>query len=136
MGIIIAMTLLSVLLIFCIVELWLLTECNITYCIVCGVATLIMIIVLICAWGNIFTCATPHTNQENITRYIELLEKVESAQDSTDSKYLESLYKEVAEWNEEYTTYQERIGNTRDGYRYPADRYEGCDTIDFWQSIR
>lgn len=96
----------------------------------------VMIGLLALMWATPFMPATAYTNEENIARYEALIEKVEYVHDNPNSPYIEELYKEVEAWNEEYNNYQSNIGNWFKGCRYPADRYVGCDEIDFWEAIR
>lgn len=135
MGFIIFLIVATLLMIFFIADLW----CSIYtdyigHVILATVMTLIGISVLIIAWFSVFTPATPYTNEENISRYEALIDKVEDIDENTPATEIEKIYNEVAEWNEEYTEYQSNIGGFR-STKYPANRYIGCDEINFWEVV-
>lgn len=107
---------------------------NIRYTVSSIGMTLVCITILIAAWFSIFIPATPYSNEENISRYKILIDKVEDIDENTPVAEIEKIYNEVAKWNEEYTKYQSSIGGLKNT-RYPADRYVGCDEINFWEMI-
>ena len=96
---------------------------------------LILFIIAI-MWTFPFTPATPYSNEENIARYEILKERLDYIKDNPNSPYFDELYNEIKDWNAEYTHYQSMIGNIFDKYCYPADRYEGCSEINFWEEIK
>lgn len=136
MGFIIFLTIATLFVIFALVGLWFCStrSDNIGYIVLSIVMTLISISVLVAAWFSVFTPATPYTNEENIARYEALINKVESIDENTSAAEIEKIYNEVAEWNEEYTEYQSGIGGLK-STKYPADRYIGCDEINFWEVV-
>ena len=135
MGFIIFLIVATLLMIFLIASLWssIYTD-YIGHVILATVVTFISIGVLIAAWFSVFTPATPYTNEENIFRYETLINKIESIDENTPATEIEKIYNEVAEWNEEYTEYQSNISGFR-STKYPADRYIGCDEINFWEVV-
>lgn len=136
MGSIIFLAVMSLLLIITVIGLWCAIDKYIASQVVLSVfLTIIALGVLIFAWFSVFTPATPYTNEENIARYETLIEKVENINENTPASEMEKIYNEVEEWNKEYTEYQSNIGGFK-GTKYPADRYVGCDEINFWESIK
>ena len=87
-------------------------------------------------WFAAFKPAIPYTNEQNITRYEELMEKVEYGHNNPDSPFMEALYEEIDEWNEEYNEYHNKVGNWWDGIKYPEGLYDGCSEIDFWEMYK
>ena len=136
MGFIIILTLLTLLGIFILIGLWsVIDKYIIVQIILAIILTLSMLGTFVFAWFSVFTPATPYTNEENIARYETLIEKVENIDENTPASEMEKIYNEVEEWNKEYVEYQSNIGGFK-GTRYPADRYIGCNKINFWESIK
>lgn len=135
MGFIIFLIVATLLMTFTVLSLWVSIDKNyISHYILAMFVTFISMGILIGAWISAFVPMTPYTNEENIVRYEALVDKVESIDENTPAIEIEKIYNEVAEWNEEYTEYQSNV----DGFRstkYPADRYVGCDEINFWEVI-
>lgn len=136
MGFLIFLVVMSLLLIIMLIGLWCAIDKYIISQIILSVfSTILSLGVLIFAWFSVFTPATPYTNEENIARYETLIEKVENIDENTPASEMEKIYNEVEEWNEEYAEYQNNIGGFT-STRYPADRYVGCNEINFWESIK
>lgn len=135
MGFIIVLAILTLLIVFALVGLWFSIDTDIFSQVVLAIVMSFMSsCILVLAWFSVFTPATPYTNEENIFRYETLIEKVENIDENTSVTEIEKIYNEVAEWNEEYTEYQSNIDGFR-STRYPADRYIGCDKINFWEAV-
>lgn len=98
--------------------------------------SIISITVVVLMWFAAFEPAIPYTNEQNIVRYEELLEKVEYGHNNPDSPFMETLYAEIDEWNKEYNDYQNKVGNWWNGIRYPEGLYDGCSEIDFWEMYK
>jgi hypothetical protein len=135
MGFIIFLIVATLLMIFTVLSLWVSIDKNyINHNVLAIVVTLISFGILIGTWISVFIPMTPYTNEENISRYEALIDKVEDIDENTPATEIEKIYNEVAEWNEEYTEYQSNIGGFR-STKYPADRYIGCDEINFWEVV-
>lgn len=136
MEFIIILAIATLFIVFALVFLWFksIRIDNIRYTVSSIGMTLVCITILIAAWFSIFIPATPYSNKENISRYKILIDKVEDIDENTPATEIEKIYNEVAEWNEEYTKYQNGIGGLK-SIKYPADRYIGCDEINFWEVV-
>ena len=103
-----------------------------------GCAFLYLIPAIIVIIILIFNICEPAPNSdpiENYSEYCNLMLAIEDMAENPDSVTSKIVQEQVNNWNEKYDEYMDRVGNAWDGRKYPAEAFEGCSRIDYWEEI-
>lgn len=103
-----------------------------------GSAFLYLVPTAIIIMASIFMMCEPAPNsnpRENYSEYCNLMLVIEDVADNPDSATSKIVQEQVNDWNEKYDTYMDRVGNAWNGRKYPAEAFEGCSRIDYWEEI-